>query len=348
MKTFQTCAAFLLLLCFAGRVQAEMVMFLKPGDVIQITSLGQGSTPYALNNHGDIVGQDINGQATLWRNGQQITLGSRGGATSIARVINDNGTIAGQADIATGLYKATEWTIAAPLVAINLDPTSGLSSSVLAMNNNGTKAGFRTNGTIHRSHIWGDQSSPSTYLQGAQVFGSGDHKATGINDDGEIVGVDLARIGGFYHNGIDGFGGFTSGLGTGYLPTAGINNNQVTAGTRADVAYLQRIGDISESIIDLPGGVADSAILGLNDNDILVGRSFAGSSLGEGIAFDLSTGRALNLNDFMRSGFAVDSILSLHDINEQNEFVGIAHLAAKSSASQDESQRQYPNQVTSV
>lgn len=305
-----------LLLCFAGvsRSHAEMLAFLAPGSVIEIVNLGQGSKPLAINNHGDVVGQNSSDQATLWRNGQQQTLGSLGGATSIARVINDNGTIAGQADLVAGGFRAAQWSTNDPTSVINLDPVATLSSAVLAINNDDVKVGFKTNGTINRSSIWGSVSTG-----GNLIFGGGNHMATGINDDFEIVGVDVAAGGGFYHNGSDSLTDFTSGLGTSYFPTAGINNNQVTAGKEGNAARFLRVGDIDSTSIPLIG--LDSEILNINDNDILVGHS-----VGEGIAFDLSTGQTFNLNDFIRTGFAVDSIISVTDINENNEFVGLARF----------------------
>lgn len=295
----------------ASLLQAEVVTFLRPNDVIQITNLGEGADPRSINIHGQAVGQGGDGQARLWMNGSETILLGLGGPTSRANIITDDGGIAGRSDLANGLYKATEWSVGNPF-AINLDPFTTLSSEVNDMNKFRNKVGYKTNGVVSRSALWGDGD-----IGGQLVFGGGDHRATGNNDKEETVGVDLQNNGGYYHDGVDDFNGFTSGLGSNYLPLAGINNNSLSAGQVGDSAQYSQVGQ-GGSV--LQGALTfDSYSRGLNDNNLIFGEA-----MGTGYAFDLSTGETFHLNDFQRTGFAVDAIISVNDVNENNEFIGLA------------------------
>lgn len=177
--------------------------------------------------------------------------------------------------------------------------------------------GWKNNGTVHRSSLW-NEANPSGFL----AFGPGNHKALGINDHGEIVGLalhdDHTPDEGFFWNG-GSFNAISGGLGHDYFPFAGINNEGLTAGQSATTAHGMLIGDLSSSPI---GKISESDLsiaLGLNDNDLIVGES----SL-KGFAYDLSTGVMHNMNDFSQLGLQVGSILRLTDINNANVFVGVA------------------------
>ena len=119
---------------------------------------------------------------------------------------------------------------------------------------------------------------------------------------------------------MDPLNGFSGGLGTNYFPLAGINNQGLTAGLSDDTAFLLQIGDVEASAFDpVDSGSLNSIAHGLNNTGVIVGEDTM-----RGFAFDIATGETLNINDFQRTGFQVDTILSLEDINDEGVFTGIA------------------------
>ena len=150
---------------------------------------------------------------------------------------------------------------------------------------------------------------------GLLVFGGGNHQATGINDAGKVVGVtfDIENEldAGYFWNAVDPIDDFSGGLDTDYFPLAGLNNNDLTAGRTANgLAALMSIDNSSSLPLDfLDPSDPISAALGLT-NDTIVGESGM-----QGFAFDIATGEMMNINDFMMTGFNVEAVLSLTDIN---------------------------------
>src|SRR4051812_3215934 len=68
----------------------------------------------------------------------------------------------------------------------------------------------------------------------------------------------------------------------------------------------------------LPSDTSSNA-LGLNDLGFVVGESAS-----KGFVFDISTSAIFNINSFTQLGFNTDTILRLTDINNTNQFVGVA------------------------
>jgi probable HAF family extracellular repeat protein len=290
------------------------------GSHIQLTNLGEGVFPRAINNHGYVVGQTANGEAFLWDSGDLYTLGTLGGAESFANDVNDNGVVVGWSFDGNGVQKAVKWENG---VMTNLDSVSTLASVANAVNVHDQIVGWKTNGSIFRSAQWLNGNID----QGGQLmFGLGNHKAIGINDQGKIVGVTLDQSNdlfqGYYWNGADPITGFSGGLGQQYFPLAGVSNNDLTAGDFGDLAASMAIGDNGPtSAGSISSDDLFSIALGLNDNGIIVGESDH-----KGFAFDRATGTMYNLNDFSISGFEVDTILRLTDINNDGSFVGVAQF----------------------
>lgn len=286
-------------------------------DFVRLTDLGAGVKPEAINSNGQIVGQGSNGQAFSWENGTMTALGTLGGVESFANDVNDNGVVVGWSLDSEGKQKGFKWDGA----LVNLDSVSTLSSSAEAVNNLGHIVGWKTNGSVFRSSLW-SEADPNGFL----AFGTGNHKAIGINDHGEVVGVTLdgnnALDEGFFWNGIDPISDISGSLGQDYFPIAGVNNNSATAGFHVTTASIMSIGTSDPSPLGkLLNSDPFSRSLGLNDAGLIVGESGLTA-----FAFDLSTNTLYNMNDFNRLGFKPESMLRLTDINNDGTFIGIARF----------------------
>ena len=138
---------------------------------ITLTDLGAGVTPNAINNSGQVVGQDASGVAFMW-DGTAHSLGTLGGSQSCANDINDSGVVAGWANKANGKKAAFKWDGS----MVNLDPTSTIDNVAEAINSRGDVVGWRQGTSATRSVLW--------YYDGgwSNLFGSINTKALGIND----------------------------------------------------------------------------------------------------------------------------------------------------------------------
>ncbi len=302
--------------CFTLPAQAATI---EIGGVLILTDLGAGVKPTAINNNGQIVGQDQNGQAFLWQNNSMTTLGTLGGAQSYANDINDNGMIVGWSHDDNGMQKAFRYDDSIDTM-INIDGATNFTSSAEAVNIHGEVVGWKNNGSANRSSIW-TENTPEGFL----AFGGGNHRAVGVNDSGDVVGVTLNGSNqfdaGYFWNSNDAVNDFSGGLGVDYFPFAGINNHSLTAGQNlGGLGSFMFTGEQAEvTLSTLHPSDSSSSILGLNDSGIMVGESGTNA-----FAFDLSSGQMFDMNSFATRGLQPDAILRLTDINNQGEFVGVA------------------------
>lgn len=288
---------------------------------IRLTDLGAGVIPTAINNAGQVAGQ-AGGQAFRWENGVFTPLGTLGGAESYANDLNDSGVVVGWAHDAAGLKKSFRWDGA----MTNLDESTTLEGVAEGINNLGEIVGWRTNGNVYRSVMWDE-----IRINGQFIFGSSNHKALGINDSSEVIGITLFSNGepdeGFYWNGIDSPSSFTDEIGSSYFPYAGINNNGLTAGEVSSGiesgAHYLVLGHRSSTHIDLLStNDTFSTSLGLNDQDLIVGQSGMAPFI-----YELTSHSLFNVNDFNANNHQFESVLRLNDINNSNAFVGVALIA---------------------
>lgn len=148
---------------------------------------GTASTPYAINNRGQVVGVssvpgDAISHATIW-NGQTVTnLGVIGEIFSAAYDINEAGQVAGMSWGTFG-YSAISWFRAG---ATYLENLPGGASIAFGINNSGQIVGESeptVNGLAHAS-VWNNGKLSTMGTLG----GGGLGVAFSINDSGEIVG----------------------------------------------------------------------------------------------------------------------------------------------------------------
>lgn len=152
---------------------------------------GDHSHAFGINDQGVIIGDalassDGKPHAVIWQNGNVNDLGTLGGSKGQAYAINNTGQIAGNADNASGathgvLYKLNA--VGSVSERNDLGARTSPYSYAYAVNNKGQVVG--TNG---RAFLW--QNGVMTDLNSLLPMASGWTliAATGINDDGQIVG----------------------------------------------------------------------------------------------------------------------------------------------------------------
>ncbi len=285
---------------------------------LQLTDLGVGVNPQAINSVGQVVGQASNSQAFLWQGGITTPLGTVGGTQSFANDISDNGWAVGWSLDAAGHQKAFRWDATNGMT--NIGATVTADSAAEAINNLNQIIGWRTNGTAWKTTLWDFANPNGTILFGTQ----GDHKGLGINDAGYVVGITLS--GGVAAEGYfwDGFGGgtsFNSEIGVKYFPYAGLNQSKMTAGIDGGEFAYYTIGVDDSPIRAGKFSPSDPFSLanGLNDVGQLVGESG-----NKGALYDLSSQTLFDLNLFPRQTPGFGQVLHLNDINNDGKFVGVA------------------------
>lgn len=153
------------------------------------TALGSLSDPgllgiaYGLNNVGQSVGMDMNGNAVLWNGTRPTLLPALGGPQSEARAINDSGQAVGWSYQPDFNFHATLWQNG---TVTNLDPVPGQNSWATAINASGQIAGQIESSRGIRAAIWED--GVARLLDSP---GGGGSYANGINDAGQVVGFDM-------------------------------------------------------------------------------------------------------------------------------------------------------------
>ncbi len=304
MKTARA-TLFVALLCWASAAHAITI------GGITLTDLGAGVVPNAINNNGQVVGQNVSGQAFLWQGGTMASIAMPSGTQSCANAINDNGEVVGWFDNSSGLQHAFSWTSG---TATDLSAGQTYTSVANGINSSGNIVGYTETGSSPVSEEWGSQGSRS-------LFPTKDTESFGINNSGWVVGLTTASngqlTGGFlWEGGSTGnvTGGFSS-----FDPVA-INNNNLLAGQDSGLGAYWSSADGYEWIGKLSQSDPTSDVLGLNSNadPYLVGYSGSQACL-----FDPGIGQLYNLNDYLPTGSPFTSLTAANDINNSDEFIGI-------------------------
>jgi probable HAF family extracellular repeat protein len=119
-------------------------------------------------------------------------LGTLGGAASRASAINNNGQVTGEADNAAGAARAFRWSAATGLIDMGMG-RGFVGGQGDAINNLGQVAGAAgQKGSFWQAVFW---SAPGQFQQ--LLSGNGQSEAYGINDAGEVVGIDWNSFGTF-------------------------------------------------------------------------------------------------------------------------------------------------------
>lgn len=142
-----------------------------------LTSLGTGNNAFAINNLGQVVGNNGSTSAYIWdsTNGKTL-LGTLYGNTYV-RAVNDTGQVAGYSNNNTS-YRAVLWTPSTGMV--DLGTPSGASYGY-GINNSGTVVGMAS------AKAYVKTTSGSVQIL-TNTLGGTTSQARGINDAGQVVG----------------------------------------------------------------------------------------------------------------------------------------------------------------
>ncbi len=170
----------LAVLCGVGAPQSGS----PPCTLTDLGTLGGwGSSPNAINENGQVIGQSVtaDGQwhAFVWQNGTMTDLGTLGGSESYAYAINENGQVIGRALTADGQEHAFVWQNGT-MTDLSL---GGTWSYPTAINENGQViGGSLTAGGQWHAFVWQNGTMTDLSLGGSESY------ATAINETGQIIG----------------------------------------------------------------------------------------------------------------------------------------------------------------
>lgn len=289
----------LILLLFFTSTAAAVELFVE--------DLGTDFVPAAANAAGDLAGHRLStDQAALRSNAGTITdIGTLGGSTSRSTAFSPDGVeVLGGADINSGVRNSFRYSVG-----------GGISSVLGASQIENEAVGMDGAGNI----IINLDSAPDRILRWNQSDSSVDTAetdavATGVTTASVIAGFSSPFVQGIYHD-----GSTNSILPFNYNPTAGINNNDLTAGQLVNTtAAMFRVGDpmavIVPNIFTL-GPVSEAT--GVSETDILYGN--VGSTV---FSYDVVNDVLTDLNTLNIVGASVASLDTIIGVSPNNVFFG--------------------------
>lgn len=306
----------------AGTVLAEILY-----DVID---LGEGKA-YSINDLGQIVGRD-GSQATLFDTtgaGNNINLGTLGGNDSLARSINNNGQIVGNAK-AGSTQCATLFDITGSGSNINLGglvgDNNGGAGSAYSINDTGQIVGYtnRSGGVeaILFNKIVGGNNIRLTYHVSS---------AYSINNNGQIVGQSDNGSGDTEACLFNPMGGeietYLGTLGGPYSKAFSINDNgQIVGSARNSTGYMRAtLFDITGSGNNVNLGTLDgdySIANSINDTGQIVGNAVTAADDMKATLFDVTgSGANIDLNTLIDPSLGWDLTVA-NCINDNGWIVG--------------------------
>jgi probable HAF family extracellular repeat protein len=295
-----------------------------------ITDIGTNSFASAINRLGQIVGFSPvapsvgnpypSTRAFIDFNGQTQTLGTLGGALSLASGINDHGQVVGSSTtVASNSFHAFIWTAG---LMQDLGTLGGTTSNGNAINNRGVVVGGSTLSTGNSRAI--------IYIGGRMLdMKLGDESvALGVNDFNQVVGLYRTNTilrpqrAFLWQNGVV---HLLPSLGGDNAAAYAINNLGHVVGWSAIVndlgnhAFLYADNKIKD-VGTLNGDAAFSYAYAINERDEVVGYSADYSVVGVPYsAFLYKSGVMVNLNKFAKGGWVLQQAWG---INNDGQIVG--------------------------
>jgi len=295
-----------------------------------LTDLGfLGGTLQDINNNGDIIGAtyDSNGRASsyLYSGGVKTSLGTLGGNNTQAYQINDQGQITGYSYNASGVRRTFLYSNGA---------MTDISVGANAVSNPG---GINNKGQV----VFSEGGTTYVYDHGVTTSLGAIGMATGINNNGAVIGSTANNHGFLYSNGnttdigllpssADPFGWWSE-TGISATPMA-INNSGVVVGT-AGISRVTAFGSYGYErpfiyqngvLADLGGLAPDYLYTSTNARDInsegqIVGSSYANEYPEH--AFVYENGTMLDLNSLIapNSGW---KLVQATAINDKGQIIG--------------------------
>jgi probable HAF family extracellular repeat protein len=251
------------------------------GGVHDLGHLGGGKTyAYGINNLGQIVGESYINSTTshafLWQSGQMQNLGAlNGGVRTMPTSINNLGQVVGASFSGDGTASAFIWTANDSLQPLDLQ--GGIPFKII---DDGRMVGFKNN----HPWLW---TAPGPGQDLGMLPGYNLGQATGINQNGQVVGFALQDTSGFPCRAFS----WTQSGNIKDLGTLGgadsraftINNAGYSVGW-ADTVDRTRgclwtpTGDkinLDASVINKPEGVTVGDAMGINASGVIVGQGNA-------------------------------------------------------------------------
>jgi probable HAF family extracellular repeat protein len=286
-----------------------------------VTPIGPaGSMPTAINGSGQVVGSFTAGDAThafLYSGARFVDLGTLGGTYSIARGINDAGTVVGASGDAAGNTHAFVY---ASGTMTDIGTLGGSNSSAAGINNNGQVAGVADGPGGSYAFLY--SAGGGMRSLGALPGGVGS-RAEGINNAGVVVGGSLTGT-----TPLPQFHAFTYGSGamtdlgslTGAFSVAqAINDKGVVvgwsnAGFNIDHAFVYAAGVMTD--LGTLAGQGSSGAYGINNAGQVVGWSEVANKETRAILYE--DGAMVDLDSLVgpASGWTIQAAFAINDLQQ--------------------------------